>query len=99
MERQAPFLKRVLQEADQHNRQELLRMASADQINVISELVINTIRGTVPRSRHMITLLKPHCAEFTSHGQTRSFSQTSTRHHDVSKRREPLVRCYKRCMR
>ena len=60
MERQAPFLKSVLQEADQHNRQELLRMASADQINVISELVMNTIRGTVLRSRHMITLLKPH---------------------------------------
>ena len=32
MERQAPFLKSVLQEADQHNRQELLRIASADQI-------------------------------------------------------------------
>ena len=35
-------------------------MASADQITVISELVMNTIRGTVPHSRHMITLLKPH---------------------------------------
>ena len=58
MERQAPLLKSVLEEADQHHRQELLRMASADQINVISELVIKTIRGTVPRSRHMITLLK-----------------------------------------
>ena len=60
MERQAPFLKSVLQEADQHNRQELLRMACANLINVISELVMNTIQGTVPRSRHMITLLKPH---------------------------------------
>ena len=35
-------------------------MASADQINAISELVMNTIRGTVPRSRHTITLLKSH---------------------------------------
>ena len=50
MERQTPFLKSVLQEADQDKRQELLRMANADQINVISELVMNTIRGTVPRS-------------------------------------------------
>ena len=59
-ERQAPFLKRMLQEADNHKRQELLRMANADQINAISELVMNTIRGTVPRSRQTITLLKPH---------------------------------------
>ena len=50
MERQAPFLKSFLQEANQHKRQELLRMANADQINAISELVMNTLRGTVPRS-------------------------------------------------
>ena len=55
MERQAPFFKSVLQEADNHKLQELLRMAYADQINAISELVTNTIRGTVPRSRHTIT--------------------------------------------
>ena len=60
MERQAPFLKSVLQEADQHKPQELLRMANADQINAISELVMNTIRGAMPRSRYTITLLKPH---------------------------------------
>ena len=60
MERQVPFLKSVLQEANQHKRQEWLRMANADQINAISELVMNTIRGTVPRSRPTITLLKPH---------------------------------------
>ena len=52
MERQAPFLKSVLQEANQHKRQELLRMANADQIDAIIELVMNTLRGTVPRSRH-----------------------------------------------
>ena len=56
IERQAPSLKSVLQEANQHERQELLRMANADQINAISELVMNTIRGTVPRSRHNMLL-------------------------------------------
>ena len=60
MERQAPFLKSVPQEANQHKRQEFLRMANAGQINAISELIMNTIGGTVPRSRHTITLLKPH---------------------------------------
>ena len=60
MERQAPFLKSVLQEANQHKRQELLRMGHADQNNTISELVMNILRGTVPRPQHTITLLKPH---------------------------------------
>ena len=52
MERQAPFLKSVLQEANQHKRQELLRMANADQINAISQvkssqvnLYLNTVKS------------------------------------------------------
>ena len=96
MERQAPFLKSVLQEANQHKRLELLRMGNADQINAISELVMNTLRGTVQRSRHTITLLKPHAQ--------------SLRAHSVKRRRAivmaqtggtlwpELYRCYERCM-
>ena len=51
MERQAPFLKNVLQEADNHKRQELLQTAKADQINAIGELVMNTIRESVKSVR------------------------------------------------
>ena len=102
MERQAPFLKSVLQEANQHKRQELLRMANSDQINAISELVINPLRGTVPRSRHTITLLKPHAQSL------RAMAKPA---HSVKRRRAimmaqkggalwpELYRCYKRCMR
>ena len=102
MERQAPFLKSVLQEANQHKRQELLRMANADQINAIRELVINTLRGTVPCSRHTITLLKPHAQSL------RAMAKPA---HLVKRRRAILMaqtggtlwpelyRCYKRCMR
>ena len=100
MERQAPFLKSVLQEANQHKRQELL--ANADQINAISELVMNTLRGTVPRSRHTITLLEPHAQSL------RAMAKPA---HSVKRRRAimmaqkggalwpELYRCYKRCMR
>ena len=45
MERQAPFLKSVLQEANQHKRQELLRMANADQINAVSEPHAQSLRA------------------------------------------------------
>ena len=102
MERQAPFLKSVLQEANQHKRQELLRMANADQINAISELVMNTLRGTVPRFRHTITLLKPYAQSL------RAMAKPA---HSVKRQRAimmaqkggalcpELYRCYKRCMR
>ena len=97
MERQAPFLKSVLREANHHKRQELLRMANADQINAISELGMNTLRSTVPRSRQTITLLKPHA---------QSLRAVAKPAHSVKRRRaimmslwSELHRCYKRCLR
>ena len=101
LERQAPFLKSVLREANHHKRQELLRMANADQINAVSELVMNTLRGTVPRSRQTITLLKPHAQSL------RAMAKPA---HSVKRRRaimmaqkggslwSELHRCYKRCL-
>ena len=101
MERLAPFLKSVFQEANQHKRQELLRMANADQINACSELVMNTIHTTVPRSRHTITLPKPHAQSLLAMAKPA---------HSVKRRRaimmaqkggnlwSNLYRCYKRCM-
>ena len=97
MERQAPFLKSVLQDANQHKRLELLRMGNADQINAIRELVMNTLRGTVPRSRHTITLLKPHAKSLRAHSVKRQraivMAQTG------GTLWPELYRCYKRCMR
>ena len=102
MEGQAPFLKSVLQEANQYKRQELLQMANSDQINAISELVMNTIRGPVARSRHTITLLKPHAQGL------RALAKPA---HSVKRGRaimmaqkggnvwSELYRCYKRSMR
>ena len=102
MERQAPFLKSVLQEAGNHKRQELLRMANADQINAISELVMDMVGGTVPRSRHPITSLKAHA---------QSLRAVAKPAHSVKRRRaimmskkggnlwSELYRCYKRCIR
>ena len=58
--RQRPFLKTVLAEADRHRRNQLLRMATADQINAISELALNTLRGVVPRGRDTVRLLRPY---------------------------------------
>ena len=41
LQRQLPFLRSVLREADQHVRRERLQHVNADQVNAISELVMN----------------------------------------------------------
>ena len=49
--RQCPFLKSVLAEANRHRRNQLLRLANADQINALSELALNMVRYRVPETR------------------------------------------------
>ena len=60
MTRQSHFLNDVLKEANQHKRQQKLRHANADQINAVSELVMNKLRGAIRPGRHTVTLLKPY---------------------------------------
>ena len=56
MSRQAAFLKSVLNEAKLHKRQQQLRHANTDQINAVSELVMNTIRGAETNIKETQTL-------------------------------------------
>ena len=58
--RQSHFLNDVLKEANQHTRQQKLRYANADQINAMSELVRNKLRGAIRPDRHTVTRLKPY---------------------------------------
>lgn len=60
LQRQAPFLRAVLREADANKRKQLLQLANADQINTVSELVLNVLKGNAPRSRYTIQRLRPH---------------------------------------
>lgn len=60
MTRQSHFLNDVLKEANQHTRQQKLRYANADQINAMSELVRNKLRGAIHPDRHTVTRLKPY---------------------------------------
>ena len=60
MTRQGTFLKDVLKEANQNKRQQKLRYANADQINAVSELVMNTLRGAIRPGRKTVPKLKPY---------------------------------------
>ena len=59
--RQRPFLQSVLNAADDQTRRERFQVANADQINAISELVMNLLRQRVPvSSRTLQRLHHPH---------------------------------------
>ena len=59
MIRQRQFLLDVLQEAKANRRKQKLLYANADQINALSELVFNTLKGAVPPGKKTIQTLKP----------------------------------------
>ena len=44
------FLQAILRTADQKQRQDLLHHANADQINAMSELVLNLLKQNIPVS-------------------------------------------------
>ena len=60
MTRQRAFLNDVLKEVNQHKRQQKLRYANAYQVNAVSELVMNTLRGAIRPGRHTMTRLQPY---------------------------------------
>ena len=48
LRRQRPFLESVLKEANRYKREELLQHANADQINAVSEMVLNLLKKRIP---------------------------------------------------
>jgi len=51
LRRQRPFLESILKEASQNKRQQLLEHANADQINSVSEIVLNLLKDRIPVSQ------------------------------------------------
>ena len=102
LHRQAPFLKSLLQEAKAKQRNSLLRAANADQINAVSELVLNVIKGVAPRTSNTVRVLRP---------KRRALRDLTKRRQSIKRRRRILMsqsggalwselnRCYKRCCR
>ena len=97
MTRQSHFLNGVLKEANQNKRQQKLRYANADQINAVSELVMNTLRGSVKPGRKTVSRLKPYCQSLRSIANPRQ--SIKKRKHLMSTQlgagaRKELHRCY-----
>ena len=48
LRRQRPFLESILKEANRYKREELLQHANADQVNAVSEMVLNLLKKRIP---------------------------------------------------
>lgn len=83
MSRQATFLKSVLNEANLYKRQQQLRHANADQINAVCELLMNTLRGAVPKGRQTLRRFKPHAKTTPSHCQPTTKYKKATWSYDA----------------
>ena len=82
LERQLPFLRCVLREADQHVRRERLQYANADQVNAISELVMNTLKGNVAVPPRPLDQLRPH---------KQALHEMARRKHSIKRRRQVMM--------
>jgi len=58
--RQRNFLESVLKEANRNKRQQLLQYANADQINAVSEMVLNLLKKRIPIDAVTYGKLKRH---------------------------------------
>lgn len=58
LRRQRPFLEAILKEANRNKREEMLQHANADQINAVSEMVLNLLKNRVPISPPLTAKLR-----------------------------------------
>ena len=79
LRRQLPFLRSMLQEANGFKRQDLLQHANADQINAVSELVLNLLKNKIPVTPPILAKLQPYKKVLRDLGRRR---------HSVKKRRQ-----------
>ena len=79
---QLPLLRAMLQEANGSKRQELLQHANADQVNAVSELVLNLLKNKIPVTPPILTKLRPY---------KKALRDLGRRRHSVKKRRAWLV--------
>jgi len=83
LRRQRPFLESILKEANQKKRQQLLEHANADQINSVSEMVLNLLKDRIPVNASTYGKLKRHKKVLRELGKRRN---------SVKRRREHLLK-------
>jgi len=82
VKRHLPFLTSILREANGLKRHDLLKHANADQINAVSEVVLNLLKNNIPIPPSLMAKLRPH---------KKVLREVGRRKNSVKKRREWLM--------
>ena len=80
LRRQRPFLTSILQEANRCKRQEMLEHANADQINAVSEMVLNLLKKRIPVKPQTLRKLQRHKNVLREVGKRRNSLKTRRQH-------------------
>ena len=80
--RRRHFLTRVLKEANRNKRQQMLQYADKDQINAISEMVLNLLKKRIPINATTYGKLKRH---------KKVLREVGKRRNSLKRRREHLL--------
>ena len=83
LRRQRPFLESILKKANRYKRQDLLTHANADQINAVSEMVLNLLKQRIPVDAATYGKLKRH---------KKVLREVGKRRNSVKRRREHLIK-------
>ena len=81
LRRQRPFLESILNKSNRFKRQELLELANADQINAISEMILNLLKKRIAIQPSTLAKLKRH---------KDVLRELAKRKHSLKRRREHL---------
>lgn len=58
--RQKPFPKAITSAANNNKRRNLIKHANKDQVNAVSEIVLNLLKNNVPVTPVTMAKLRPH---------------------------------------
>ena len=100
LRRQRPFLESVLKESNRHKRQQMIEHANADQINAVSEMVLNLLKKRIPVDATTYGKLKRHKNVLREVGKRRNSVKRRRQHlfkQTGSGFWNGLQRCFKSC--
>ena len=83
LRRQRPFLESILQESNRFKRQALLQHANKDQINAVSEMVLNLLKNNIPVKPQTLRSLQRH---------KKVLREVGKRKNSVKRRRQHLLK-------
>ena len=83
LRRQRPFLESILKESNRFKRQALLQHANKDQINAVSEMVLNLLKNRIPVKPQTLQTLQRH---------KKVLREVGKRKNSLERRREHLLK-------